>query len=158
MIMIPGRAKAAAPADAAANQAMADSGARSAPAVASLLDSTTPPLWTLGADGKVQRSLDSGKNWETISVADNETFLAITAQGQNVWLGGIDGVLYHSTDAGQHWAQVKPAADGDALSDDIIGLEFADAQHGRLTTPTATWSTEDAGKSWQKFQMSAISY
>lgn len=162
LMLIPGRAKAAteqsATADVASNFAangpMAAPEAKvsaAAPASLSLQTSLLAPRWTLSSDGSVQRSFDAGKSWETIVVAENQTFLAIAAFEQSVWLGGADGVLYHSADAGQHWTQVKPAADGEALSDDIIGVEFSDAHHGRVTTASGTWTTEDAGLSWQRF-------
>ncbi len=40
---------------------------------------------------------------------------------------------------------------GDALSDDIIGVEFTDIQHGKLTTSGGEiWMTADAGQTWQR--------
>jgi hypothetical protein len=160
LALIPGRAKAATEqsttADAAgnftSNAPMAEAKvSAAAPAALSLQTSLLTPRWTLSSDGSVQRSFDAGKSWETIVVAENQNFLAITAFEQSVWLGGTDGVLFHSADAGQHWSQVKPAADGEALSDDIIGVEFSDALHGRVTTASGTWTTEDAGLNWQRF-------
>ncbi len=166
LAMIPGRAKVAAEANATANGASSvpsglamaaplaatDSGANAAPSSPSSLPNfLLSPRGTLSSAGRVQRSLEAGTRWETVRVAEKESFLAIAAFGQNVWLGGADGVLYHSGDAGQHWMQVKPVADGEVLSDDIIGVEFTDAQHGRLSTASGTWTTDDAGLSWQRF-------
>ena len=109
------------------------------------------PRWTLSADGTLQRSFDSGRTWETIPVSNKTTFRALAANGLDIWVGGSGGALYHSSDAGQHWTQVHPAVNGESLSADIIGVEFTDAVRGKLTTSDEeTWTTEDAGQSWQK--------
>ena len=76
-------------------------------------------------------------------------FRAVTAMGPEVWAGGSSGVLYHSLDAGRHWTLVVPG--GAALTGDIVGLEFPDPQHGKITTSTAEiWTTSDGGQTWQK--------
>ncbi len=109
----------------------------------------TAPSWTLSPDGALQRSLDSGKTWQTIPVASNVIFRALAANDADIWVGGAVGALYHSADAGQHWTQIKPLANGKPLTADIISVEFTDAQHGRLTTDThETWATSDGGASW----------
>ncbi|MBA3916190.1 MAG: hypothetical protein H0X25_20570 [Acidobacteriales bacterium] len=42
------------------------------------------------------------------------------------------------------------AADG-PLSRDIIGVEFTDADHGKITTSgQQVWKTADSGLNWQK--------
>ena len=99
----------------------------------------------------LQRSFDSGKNWQTIPVASGVVFRALSANDSDIWVGGTAGALYHSSDAGQHWTQVKPTADGKSLTSDIITLEFSDASHGKLTTSNhEIWITSDAGETWQK--------
>jgi hypothetical protein len=78
-------------------------------------------------------------------------FRALTVAGSDVWAGGASGVLYHSIDAGGQWTRVTPLSGGIALTADVVGIEFSDAQHGKITTSTAeTWTTADAGQSWQK--------
>jgi hypothetical protein len=107
------------------------------------------PRWTLTPDGMLQRSIDSGKTWETILVATPGTFRALTANGFDIWVGGAKGALYHSIDAGQHWMQVQPLAADEALKADIVGIEFSDLLHGTLTTADQhTWTTADAGQTW----------
>lgn len=109
------------------------------------------PRWTLTSDGMLQRSIDSGKTWETILVASPGSFRALTANGFDIWVGGAKGALYHSIDAGQHWMRVQPAVAGESLTTDIIGIEFTDLLHGTLTTADKqTWITADAGNTWQK--------
>jgi len=115
------------------------------------LPANVVPRWTLSADGTLQRSFDSGRTWETIPVSSKTSFRALAANGLDIWVGGSRGALYHSSDAGQHWTQVRPVANGSLLAADIIGVEFTDALRGRVTTSDAqTWTTEDAGISWQR--------
>jgi hypothetical protein len=78
-------------------------------------------------------------------------FRAVTATGPDVWAGGVNGALYHSVDSGTHWIRVLPASAGIGLTGDILSLQFADVQHGRILTSTAeTWTTADDGQTWQK--------
>jgi photosystem II stability/assembly factor-like uncharacterized protein len=112
---------------------------------------TVAPRWTLTSDGTLQRSLDFGRSWQTVQVASLASFRALAANGKDIWVGGLKGALYHSMDAGQNWAQVQPVAAGLALTDDIIGVEFPDVLHGKLTTSNKeTWTTQDGGQSWNK--------
>jgi photosystem II stability/assembly factor-like uncharacterized protein len=116
-----------------------------------LTPSNLGPRWTLNSDGTIQRSLDSGRTWQTIPVSDKTIFRALAANGLDIWVGGSAAALFHSSDAGRHWTQVRPMANGETLADDIIGVEFTDALRGKLTTASEeTWITTDAGETWQK--------
>ncbi len=109
------------------------------------------PRWTLSSEGTLARSFDSGNTWETVPVPSQARFYVLAAQGMDIWLGGSSGALYHSSDAGAHWVQVQPVASGQSLSEDVIGMEFSDPEHGVVTTPTNhKWITADAGQSWQR--------
>jgi photosynthesis system II assembly factor YCF48-like protein/putative zinc finger protein len=109
------------------------------------------PRWTLSADGTLQRSLDTGATWQTIVVSSKTVFRALAANDLDIWVGGSAGALFHSSDAGEHWTQVRPIANGEALEDDIVGVEFTDTLHGKLTSSAEeTWITADAGQTWQK--------
>jgi hypothetical protein len=78
-------------------------------------------------------------------------FHALAVAGSDVWVGGSGGALYHSVDAGTLWTRIVPVASGRALSADVVSLDFADPQHGKLSTSTAeVWTTADAGQTWQK--------
>ena len=109
------------------------------------------PRWTLTAQGTLQQSLDGGITWRRIQVSNGQVFRAVAAAGQSIWLGGKRGVLFHSSDAGQHWTQIQPTAKLSLPTSDIIGIEFEDYQHGKLTTASnESWTTSDAGQSWEK--------
>ena len=108
------------------------------------------PRWTLSTDGTLERSLDAGKTWKTIPVAADATLTAVAAMDSDIWVGGSHGALYHSTDAGDHWTQVTPTAGGQSLTANIIGIEFSDVLHGKITTANQEiWTTTDAGQTWQ---------
>jgi photosystem II stability/assembly factor-like uncharacterized protein len=104
--------------------------------------------WTLSPEGVLQRSLDSGATWSSVTVASHVALRAVSALGNDVWVGGAGGALFHSSDNGMHWTQVRPSVQGKVLTADIIGVEFKDPAHGRVTTTYELWTTSDAGKTW----------
>jgi hypothetical protein len=151
--MVPGRAKEA-PAESQVVRGTGFGGTQDMAAVAPgddfALESPTP-RWTLNADGTLQRSLDSGRSWQAIPVSTRTIFRALAATGWEIWVGGSGGALYHSSDAGERWVKVQPVVDDEVLADDIIGVEFTDTLHGKLTTSNdEIWTTSDAGKTWQR--------
>jgi len=78
-------------------------------------------------------------------------FRAVAANGPDVWAGGSNGALFHSLDGGLHWVRVEPAGSGVVLSGDILSLQFADPQRGRiLTSSNEIWTTADGGQTWEK--------
>jgi hypothetical protein len=110
-----------------------------------------PTRWMLSKDGDLLRSTDAGKNWQAVPFAGNAAFRAIAVIGSNVWVGGQGGALFYSPDAGSQWQSLTPSANGSALTEDITGLTFSDAQRGSLTTADGqTWTTSDGGRSWRK--------
>jgi len=114
------------------------------------LRSDINPRWQLSAEGKLIRSGDLGKSWQTVQVADKVVFRALCVADREVWVGGGQGNLFYSSDAGQHWEQVKPSANGQILTADITTIEFKDPQHGKLTTANhQAWTTSDGGHAWQ---------
>jgi len=109
------------------------------------------PRWTLSWDGVLQRSVDSGRTWQTVPVASHLILRALAANGLDIWVGGKAGALFHSSDAGQHWTQMLPIANGQPFVGDIVGVEFNDGLHGKLTSSNREiWITSDAGQTWQK--------
>jgi Photosynthesis system II assembly factor YCF48/Putative zinc-finger len=117
------------------------------------VETLRPPVarWTISADGQLQHSVDSGKTWQPVAVAENATFRALSANGPDLWVGGASGLLYHSTDAGTHWMQVKPATADATLTADIAAIEFINVRQGKITTSTGeVWITVDGGQTWRK--------
>ncbi|GAC1429791.1 MAG: hypothetical protein NVS1B11_09850 [Terriglobales bacterium] len=107
--------------------------------------------WMLSSDGLLHRSLDAGKTWEVVVVANGVQFRAVSSVQSDVWVGGANGSLYHSTDAGLHWAAVAPTSDGEALTTDIVSIDFNDPQRGKLTTAASeVWMTVNGGQTWER--------
>lgn len=107
--------------------------------------------WTISSDGQLQHSIDAGKSWQPMVVADNATFRALSFNGPDVWVGGASGLLFHSADSGGHWMKVTPIASGAILVADIAAIEFTDPRHGKVTTAKGeVWLTDDGGQSWRK--------
>ena len=127
--------------------------APAAPATGSTTNASNPITadWSISASGKVQRSRDGRKSWEELDVDRNVVFRVVFAVGPDVWLGGNKGALYHSTDGGQHWTRVNITMGSTTVADDVIHIEFKDAQHGTVGTAAGdSWATLDVGQHWQK--------
>jgi Photosynthesis system II assembly factor YCF48 len=105
--------------------------------------------WAVSSEGKLQRSLDRGTTWQNVPLRSDAVLQSVATVAQHVWVGGRGGALFHSTDAGEHWIELKPSLDGQALTADIIGVEFTDTLHGKLITKDQTWLTSDGGRSWR---------
>lgn len=140
------------------------------------------PRWMVSASGVLQRSFDGGNTWENVNpalvnpalsdaqadaansgqaqsqkaavVADpGPVFRAVAAFGAEVWTGGGGGVLYHTSDGGDHWIRITPSTAGAGLTGDIVGIQFSDPQHGKISTSNAElWTTSNTGQTWQKQQ------
>jgi len=131
----------------------------------------TSPQWAVSSSGGLQRSFDGGATWQDVSVGANDyknqntkmkmskkepansgpVFRAVAALGPEVWAGGSGAMLYHSLDSGNNWTRVMPSEASASLSGDVVGMEFSDAQHGRIVTSTGeAWLTRDDGQTWHK--------
>ena len=115
----------------------------------SVMSVSQMPQWTLSPEGIVQRSFDTGKSWQTVSVSTGTVFRALSAVGSNVWVGGRAGALYQSADSGRTWAKFEPAAAGKKLDQDIVRLDFSNARSGTVNTANGeVWTTSDGGQTW----------
>jgi Photosynthesis system II assembly factor YCF48 len=107
--------------------------------------------WRVSPAGEVQRSADGGRTWNSVAVGQPSGFRVVTVIGPHVWAGGNSGALYHSSDAGATWSTVTPTAAGAKLTGDVTAIAFSDPQSGKVTTSSGeTWTTLDAGETWQK--------
>src|SRR5450631_1446273 len=121
--------------------------------------------WAI-AGGVLQRSVDRGHSWQNALRADH-LLLCYASQDRDVWAGGQAGMLFHSTDGGTTWVQVQPSVNGQGLSSDITHIDVrsnlrSEARRAALsdaqglaeivlsTHNNETWSSPDAGKSWEK--------
>lgn len=114
---------------------------------------TTPAPAAANFEVMARSSLAKAKDSAKADKIENGAmvFRAVAANGMEVWAGGSAGQLYHSTDSGNHWSKVVPSAGGAVLTGGVVTLDFADAQHGRVSTSTSeVWITGDGGLTWQK--------
>jgi hypothetical protein len=124
---------------------------KAAPAVDTLAGTVPALQWTLSPTGAVQSSDDGGKTWQTVAVAANPSFRALSAVGRSIWVGGSGGILYHSLDAGRNWTPIVPALKGQKLNSDITRIEFLDSLEGSLSTSNGeVWITHDGGNTWER--------
>jgi hypothetical protein len=120
------------------------------PPVTEIPSSGVAPRWTLAEDG-LQRSLDGGMTWQGVAVACACKLRALATVGAHVWVAGSHGALYHSSDAGEHWNRVFASGMAGPVATDIVGVEFTDPEHGKITTASRqVWTTSDSGDSWQE--------
>jgi len=105
--------------------------------------------WSL-AQGKLQRSLDAGTTWQ-IALQLQHPLLTFGMRGSDVWAGGQGGTLFHSTDSGSTWTMVQPSTKSESLNSDIVAIEVRSPAEVVLSTSNnESWSTLDAGKTWDK--------
>ena len=104
--------------------------------------------WSL-AEGKLQRSLDAGATWQIVLQLQHP-LLAYGARGSDVWAGGQSGTLFHSTDGGATWAMIQASTRVGALAADIVGIDVrGPAEIVLSTSNNQSWTTADAGKTWE---------
>jgi photosystem II stability/assembly factor-like uncharacterized protein len=106
------------------------------------------------ADSLPQAASDAGGDAQSVKkAATPPVFRAVAAIGPEVWAGGANGLLYHSADSGTRWTKISPSTSDPALTGDITGIQFSDAQHGAITTSSGeVWTTSDNGRSWARRQ------
>ena len=105
--------------------------------------------WTL-SDGELRRSTNAGQTWEAVHFDQDGQFRALSVMGRELWVGGSKGVLYHSADEGTHWSRVVPSAGKALLTEDVLQLEFSNADHGKLITAKSEWKTNNCGSTWRR--------
>jgi hypothetical protein len=118
------------------------------------------PRWAVSSTGRLQKSFDAGRTWETVNIATDSApsqpkfvYRAVTAIGPEVWAGGTGPTLYHSVDSGAHWQTVVPSAMNVYATGDIASVEFSDQKNGSVTLSSGEiWVTSDSGQSWQRRQ------
>jgi photosystem II stability/assembly factor-like uncharacterized protein len=112
-------------------------------------DQDAGPQWSL-AQGRLQRSRDAGGTWQ-VALQLQQQLLSFGVRGSDVWAGGQAGTLFHSVDSGTTWTVVQPATKAGALATDIIAIEVRGPAEITLTTANSeSWTTTDAGQTWEK--------
>ncbi len=102
------------------------------------------------AGGALQKSFDSGQNWENALHAAHP-LLCYASHDENVWTGGQGGILFHSVDGGITWIQIQPSIKTQQLSSDITRIDLPSRSDIVVSTGSnEVWSSADGGKTWNK--------
>lgn len=112
----------------------------------------TPAIWSIDIpQNRVERSVDNGRTWEPVRIADRVTFQAVATAGSHIWAGGAEGALFHSADGGLHWERMA-IADGSAkLTGTIVAIDAPSPTQVLITTRAGErWITFDSGVHWTK--------
>ena len=109
---------------------------------------TTPNskvLWRLGSAGRIERSRDAGKTWETQKSPAQESFLSGSAPSESIcWVGGSNGVLLRTTDGGENWERIPSPT-----KSDIIVVKATDQLNVTVIGADGrTFETRDSGARW----------
>jgi hypothetical protein len=119
---------------------------RAAPGELIVTSPNAKVLWRFGAAGRIERSRDAGKTWETQKSPAQESFLSGSApSGSICWVGGSNGVLLRTTDGGENWERIPSPT-----KSDIIVVKATDQLNVTvIDTDGRTFETRDAGAHWR---------
>ncbi|MGD0124597.1 MAG: YCF48-related protein [Terriglobia bacterium] len=109
-------------------------------------------LWTISADGKVQRSADGGRSWENAGVDDKVEFRVVQSNGKEIWAGGTGGALYHSSNGGATWTRVSLVSGAAPVTEAIVSINCSSSDPQHITVKTASgeqWISDDSGQLWR---------
>lgn len=107
----------------------------------------------VGNSGIMQRSVDNGLSWSTVTSGFGSTnILSVATDGAGVWIAvGASGVLSRSTNNGATWGTVTSGFGTTAIravATDRAGVWIAGGDSGVMTRSTnngASWSTVTSG-------------
>jgi hypothetical protein len=110
-------------------------------------------LWRTASGGKIERSNDSGRSWQTQVSPSQEDWLSGGVVSDTVcWLAGRNGAIARTVD-GQRWDSVAAPAQATGSSGklpDWTGIVARDAQAATVTASDGRrFATSDGGKTWQ---------
>jgi hypothetical protein len=113
-------------------------------------------LWRTASGGKIERSSDSGRTWQSQLSPSPEDWLSGAAVSDTVcWLAGRNGAIARTLD-GQRWDRIPPPAQATGSAGklpDWTGIAARDAQSATLTASDGRrFATSDGGKTWQALQ------
>lgn len=110
---------------------------------------STPRLWRVRS-GKIESSDDSGKVWQSRTLAKEFQPMNVVAAGQQVWVGGKAGALFLSRDNGQTWTKISLTGDDIIPLGDVTEIKIANPLLVDVILSSGDdWQTNDGGKSFR---------
>jgi len=110
---------------------------------------STLRLWRVRS-GKIESSDDSGKVWQSRTLAKEFQPMNVVAAGQQVWVGGKAGALFLSRDNGQTWTKISLTGDDIIPLGDVTEIKIANPLLVDVILSSGDdWQTNDGGKSFR---------
>ncbi|NMO19801.1 hypothetical protein HPC49_39015 [Pyxidicoccus fallax] len=110
----------------------------------------TPDVGVLagGVSSKVLRTVDAGRTWQPVALAEKLRVYTWEHVGGRTWLCGSSGNLHRSDDAGASWRMLRNSPFTEF--DNCASLSFLDAERGwALSKEGRVWETSDGGEHWR---------
>lgn len=107
-------------------------------------------VWSVGLNGSIEKSADSGGTWQAQQSGVTAQLLAGSAPNEAVcWVVGRNGTILRTTDGGATWIKVpNPQSLGTTLPD-WIGVFASDPLHARINSvDRQRFATSDGGQTW----------
>lgn len=95
------------------------------------------------------KTVNAGKNWETLQFPDYVTALAISPTDSNVIFAGTGKGIYQSSDGANTWTQINPYKG-------LLVFALTFDENGILYASTDTFGlskSEDLGKTWESINI-----
>lgn len=104
---------------------------------------------TVGYDGRILRSEDSGQNWTEIQRPVDASLTQVVFVEDYGWAVGHQGAIIHTRDGGKTWTAQKSNTEKS-----IFAVSFVDKLHGWACGDESTWLwTDNGGESWNLERM-----
>jgi len=102
--------------------------------------------WVAGASGRILKTIDGGKNWNTERSGVNSDLYSIYFLDRNVgWVVGANGTVLKSVDGGESWTrQIQTQSDG------TTSVYFVNADLGfKVREDSKILRTKNGGATWE---------
>jgi len=105
-------------------------------------------IWSVGPDGKIFHSTDSGRTWVPQISGVIANLLGGSAPSDKVcWIAGAGGTLLRTGDGGHHWETISSPIAGD-----FGGVAATDDKHAFIWDgpKRLRYETSDGGRTWKQ--------
>lgn len=104
--------------------------------------------WRVGAGGKIERSTDESRTWQTQKSGVTTDLLAGSAvSGKVCWVVGKAGTVLLTTDRGSHWKKLTAPT-----QENLVGVNAMDEKKASvwIAGHTKSYETDDGGVTWKE--------
>jgi Photosynthesis system II assembly factor YCF48 len=106
--------------------------------------------WSVGQNGRIDKSIDSGGTWQHQQSGVTSQLLAGSAPSDVVcWVVGNNSTILRTADGGATWIKVPNPQSLNGVSVDWVGVFASDALDARINSVDGKrFSTTDGGQTW----------